>query len=317
MTWAAADLLSQPRWLARGAPGRVLRALACAVLGRLRALLGPHDPVGVAAQRVRLHRQRRARGLVDGLAVRVARGAYRDVARVASRPALGLGEADGDEAPLLGHEVEVRHALGLGIVVVQEPRLALEVRRVVSVQGLVAVQHDPPLVVDQLERRERDAIHHLRDLGPVPAPPGAEEHNGAARHRPVLGLPRQHVLRLRLVRRVRLHLVRHVHHHERAHGEGGGDVGHRRAVLVPVRGRVELRADLVRVELVRRRHEAVLEVGEGLVERGEGGQVLAGPRGAHGAGLEAGPQGDAGREGVGEVYVFGAAEGGVIHAPEA
>jgi hypothetical protein len=41
--------------------------------------------------------------------------------RLTCGAALWFGEADGDERALLGHLVEVRHTLGLGVVVVEDP----------------------------------------------------------------------------------------------------------------------------------------------------------------------------------------------------
>ena len=72
-------------------------------------------------------------------------GQIADVAGVAAGAALELGVADRDQAAGLGHLVEVGDALGLGIAVVHQPVLALERRRRVGVERLVAVEQDVAL----------------------------------------------------------------------------------------------------------------------------------------------------------------------------
>src|SRR5215470_13635439 len=103
--------------------------------------------VGIPVQWAALPCEWRFRDLPDGDAVLPVGGTDGDEPRVATGPALELRESDGHQRAGLGHLVEVRHRLGLGIAVGEEPPLALHGRSAVGVQRLVPVEQDVALLV--------------------------------------------------------------------------------------------------------------------------------------------------------------------------
>ena len=128
--------------------------------------------------------------------------ADRDVAGVAAEAALELRGAERDQAARGGDAVEVVDALGLGEAVVHEPVLALQRRRGVRVERLVAVEQDVALEVQELQRGERDAgevgvggelLRLHRVGGPALGPVRADHDDRAGRDAAVPLLPRADV----------------------------------------------------------------------------------------------------------------------------
>src|SRR5262249_36460456 len=103
--------------------------------------------VGVPLQRAALLRERRFRDLADRDAVLPGGRTDGDEPCIATRPALELRKADRHQRAGLGHLIEVRHRLGLGVAVGEEPPLALHRRGAVGVQWLVPVEQDVALLV--------------------------------------------------------------------------------------------------------------------------------------------------------------------------
>ena len=110
--------------------------------------------------RVRAARQRRVL-LPDHHTVRPVAGTHRDVAGVAAKPASELRIADDHEGAGFRDLVKVCHSLGLRVAVVHQPVLALEVRRGIGVERLVAVKQDPAFEMQELERLEPDPGNSL------------------------------------------------------------------------------------------------------------------------------------------------------------
>ena len=223
-------------------------------------------------------RQRRVRGR-DRDPVRPVRRADRDIAREPPEPAGDLGVADRHQAAGLRHLVEVRHPLGLGVAVVQQPVLPLQRRRRVGVERLVAVEEDVPLLVQELQRVEADAgegeAGRERRVRPVLRPARAHEDDRAFRDRPVRLLPGLDVGDLQRVARVLRHLLLDRDHHQRPDGVGRRQLVDRRILRRPVRRRVELGAELVGGEAEGRRLEPALLEGEDVALGGEPLHVVA------------------------------------------
>jgi hypothetical protein len=114
---------------------------------------------------------------------------------------------------------------------------------------------------------------------------------------------------LQVVVEVALDLPHDRDHHELAHREGGRQLVDRRELGRPVRGRVELRAELVGGEAVRGRLEARLRKRVGLAGGGVDGRLEEGR-------AEPPPHRDPGREHVREVDVLRAAQPAVVDVPE-
>ncbi len=246
--------------------------------------------------------------------------ADRDVARVAAEAALELRVADGDEAAGRRHLVEVRHALGLSIAVVHQPVLALERRGGVGVERLVAVEKDVALLVQELQRVESDAREGCPRgevlVRPALRPVGAHEDHRSLGDDAVLLLESLDVGDLQGVAEVLRHLLLHRDHHQRAQRVGGRQLVDARILGRPVRRRIELGAELVGRQHVGRRLEAVLLVGERVALGRVACELLPGLRWREGRVAEARPDGDLGRDDVGEVDVFCPLEHLVVHSPE-
>src|SRR5437762_13292614 len=98
---------------------------------------------GIPVQRFRSFRQRRVGGGYRRAVSPIGR-ADRDIARVAPGATLEFGVADRDEASGFGHLVEIGDALGLRVAVMHEPCFALERRRRIGIERLVAVKKNVP-----------------------------------------------------------------------------------------------------------------------------------------------------------------------------
>ena len=187
------------------------------------------------------------------------------------------------------------------------------VGRRVGVERLVAVEEDVALQVQELERLQRDAgelleLGQLR-AGPALGPVRAHEDDAAGRDRPVVDLPLADVGDLQRVVEVLADLGNDRDDDQRAHGEGRRQLVDGRVLGRPVRGRVELRAELVGGQRVARGLEAVGLVGV----RVAGGRV---DRGTELRGAEARPHRYRRRDRVGQVDVARALQRGVIDLPQ-
>ena len=204
-------------------------------------------------------------------------------------------------------------ALGLGVAVVHQPRLAFERRRGVSVERLVAMEEDVPLAMEKLESVE---LHTGEDLAggeirlrPLLRPVGADEDDRAGGDAAVLPLPGQDVGDGEVIARILLHL-----RHDRKDDQGPERVGwrqlvDRRIARVPMGRRIELRAELVGPEAVAGGLEAVLLIGVRLAGRG----IQSGTERGR---AEAGPDRNRRADRMRQVDVFGFLEGPLIHLPQ-
>jgi hypothetical protein len=122
-------------------------------------------------------------------------------------------------------------------------------------------------------------------------------------------LPALDVLHREMIAGLLRDLVHDRDHDERPDRERRGQLIDGWVVRRPVRGRIELGAELVGGEQVAGGLESVL--GPGVRPFGLG--ILARPEGRV---AEAGPDGNGGRDGVGQVHVLRALEGVVVDAPE-
>src|SRR5437773_8960907 len=116
-----------------------------------------HSEPGVPMQWLECFGQGTLRDLADGHAVFPVRRADGDEARVATRPALALGESDHHQGTRLRHLIQVRHSLGLGVPVLEKPGLPLERGSRIGIQRLMPMEQDVALLVKALEGCKGDA----------------------------------------------------------------------------------------------------------------------------------------------------------------
>lgn len=137
----------------------------------------------------------------------------------------------------------------------------------------MAVQQDLALEVQQLQRGKRHAgkpaIGRLdaRSVGPTLGPVRTHHDDATGRNSSMGTLPRVHVGDGQMVVRIRNDFVGDRYHRELAQSERRRQFVDGWKALVPVRGRVELRAELVGRERIRGSLQAGLLVGECGVRR--------------------------------------------------
>mmetsp|Transcript_105437 Transcript_105437/g.263957 ORF Transcript_105437/g.263957 Transcript_105437/m.263957 type:complete len:269 (-) Transcript_105437:385-1191(-) len=234
----------------------------------------------------------------------------RHVPRVAPEASQRLGEANGQQAPMLWNLVEVCDAFPLCEVVVHKPGLAFQAWSHVSIQRLVTVKQNLAVSVQELESLQghpRELVRQTVLRVPVPslAPITPEKHRAAFGHLgPVSFLPIFHILHRSTVVQVILHLRDDVDHHQWAQRECCREIGNRGTELVPMRRRVQLRAVLVCCQLVLCGLETVVVVCELVALFDVALHVHTCLPSLHACGPKALPYGSSRREGVSEVHIL-------------
>ena len=160
------------------------------------------------------------------------------------------------------------------------------------------------------------AVNRWR-IVPFLRPIGANHHHGSCGNRSVAVFPVLDIGDGGLVAGICSDLGSDIDHHQGTQRHGGRDVADRRAVLVQVRRRTELRADVIHGQLVSRDRDALLFVAEGFPFLDHAGDGHARQRGSHLEVRESLADRPAGRDGMRQVDVFGVARESSCRSPRA
>ena len=127
------------------------KAKICA--GDLRILLAhTHAALIVPLKRFFHFGQWRIGNLSDGDAVFPVCRTDRDEASIAAQSATKFRKADGDQATLFRHLIQIRNAFRLGITVMQQPVFTLKIRCGVGIKRLMTMKKNMALLMEKFKR---------------------------------------------------------------------------------------------------------------------------------------------------------------------
>src|SRR5579863_10067639 len=259
--------------------------------------------------------------LLDCNAQRPTRRCNRDITGESPRAALELCESNRNESSAFRNLVEICHALSLSEVMLQQPIFADKFRSsIVGIQWFVSMQQNMPVQIQILECRQAYTGERLsrEALGIVPffRPVGSNHHHGSRRNGSVAVFPVFYIRNGSLVAGIDRDLGNDIDDHQWAQRHRGWDIADGRAVVVLMRRRPELGADMVHRQLIGRDRHAQFFVGEGLPLVYDSGYGDPRQRGSYSEIREAFANRSARCDGVRQVNVLGVTEGRIIEVPK-